>query len=130
VKTPRHALARLVHPRAGRWRTNAAAARSASPDGRHLYQIGKTLFDQLAPPEIKEQYEFPSKEQWDEFAARLQHALESNDLTALGAYVARGEIGAHGAAHDSRLRDYADWLEQRLDEITVARDLTAPPGQT
>src|SRR2546430_1854821 len=42
------------------------------PTADDLYQIGKTLFDQLAPPEIKEQYEFPSKEQWDEFAARLQ----------------------------------------------------------
>lgn len=50
------------------------------------YTIGKELFERLAPVEIKTAYEFPDKAQWDEFAARLQTALESNDLAGLAQY--------------------------------------------
>ena len=46
-----------------------------------LFETGKALFDQFAPEEIKQEYEFPSKAQWDEFASRLQRSLQSEDLT-------------------------------------------------
>src|SRR6478609_4077034 len=64
----------------------APATSEDTPSLDQLYETGKTLFDQLAPPEIKEQYEFPSKEQWDQFAARLQQALQSNNPDELTAY--------------------------------------------
>ncbi len=105
-----------------------APAPTPSPAAEDLYQLGKQLFDQLAPPEIKEQYEFPSKEQWDAFAARLERALESDDLTALGAYVPEAKAALTALRTIPGYEDYADWLEQRLDEITVARDVTAPPA--
>ena len=92
-----------------------------------LYKLGKQLFDDLAPPEIKEQYEFPSKEQWDAFATRLQRALENDDLAALGAYLPEARAALTALRALPGYEDYADWLEQRLDEITVARDVTAPP---
>ena len=90
-----------------------------SPD--QLYETGKALFDQYAPPEIKEQYEFPSKEQWDEFAAKLQRALESNSFEELAEY----EPQARAALITLRVlpgyEDYADWLEERLDLIQAAK---------
>ena len=69
-----------------------------SPD--QLYETGKALFDQYAPPEIKEQYEFPSKEQWDNFAVKLQQALESNSFEELAEYEpqARAALAAARAA--------------------------------
>ncbi len=100
----------------------------ADPDD--LFRIGKQLFDQLAPDEIKAQYDFPSKEQWDAFAARLQHALESEDLSALAGYVDEGRAALTALRTIQGYEDYADWLEQRLDEISVAREVTAPPGPT
>ncbi len=103
---------------------------SAPPAVDDLYQIGKQLFDQLAPPEIKAQYEIPSKEQWDEFAARLQRALENDDLTALAAYEPEARAALMALRTLPGYEDYADWLEQRLDEISVARDVTTPPGPT
>ena len=63
-----------------------AAAEPTLPTTDELFQLGQQLFDQLAPPEIKAQYEFPSRQQWDEFAARLQQALEGDDLSALADY--------------------------------------------
>ena len=40
----------------------------------------------MTDAEIKAEYEFPSKPQWDEFAVRLQKALECDDLAALAAF--------------------------------------------
>lgn len=101
-----------------------------------LFETGKQLFDQYAPAEIKEQYEFPSKEHWDEFAAKLQVALESNNLAELAAY----ETDARNALTALRMfpgyEDYADWLQERIGYMEVARELEAeaaapsPPSTT
>src|SRR3954451_10928359 len=57
-----------------------------SSDTDELYKAGQQLFEQLAPPEIKAQFDFPSKEQWDGFAVRFQRALEGDSLSELAAY--------------------------------------------
>jgi membrane-bound lytic murein transglycosylase D len=101
---------------------------AADPTADDLYQLGQQLFEQLAPPEIKERYEFPSKEQWDAFAARFQRALQNDDLSALADYVPEARAALTALRALPGYEDYADWLEQRLDEITVAREVTAPPA--
>jgi membrane-bound lytic murein transglycosylase D len=100
----------------------------AEPAVDDLYKLGKQLFEQLAPAEIKEQYEFPSKEQWDEFATRFERALQDDDLAALAAYAPEALSALTALRALPGYGDYADWLEQRLDEIIVARDVTAPPA--
>ncbi len=109
--------------------TSAAPSAPAEPTSDDLYKLGKQLFDDLAPPEVKEQYEFPSKEQWDAFAARLQRALENNDLAALADYEPEARSALIALRTLPGYEDYADWLEQRLDEIVVAREVTTlrPP---
>ena len=106
--------------------TPPATPPPTQPTADDLYKIGQQLFDQLASPEIKAQYEFPSKEQWDAFAARFQRALESDDLAALATYVPEARAALTALRALPGYEDYADWLEQRLDEITVARDVSAP----
>ena len=106
--------------------TPASKNAAADPTPDELFQLGKSLFDQLAPPEIKAQYEFPSKEQWDAFAVRLQRALESDDLSALAAYEAEARAALIGLRLLPGYEDYADWLEQRIDEIQGAKQATAP----
>ena len=92
-----------------------------------LHETAKQLFDAYAPPEIKAQYDFPSRQQWDEFAARLQRALETEDLGALAAY----EPEARAALAALRLfPDYADqaeWLAERLDYIEAAKEAVRLP---
>jgi membrane-bound lytic murein transglycosylase D len=89
-----------------------------------LFQLGQTLFEQFAPEEIKERYRFPTKEEWDAFAARLQQALESNSLSRLADMEpeARAALLALRALPD--YAEYADWLEERLDDIAVAQQVS------
>lgn len=89
--------------------------------------MGKQLFDQYAPAEVKAQYEFPTKERWDEFAARLQRALAGDSLDELAgcATEARGALTALRSL--SGYEDFADWLEPRIDESEAARQATTPP---
>lgn len=107
--------------------TPARAPQPASdPTADELYKLGQQLFDQLAPAEIKAQFEFPSKEQWDAFAARLQRALEGGSLEELAAYEAEARAALTALRLLPGYEDYADWLEQRIDEIQGAQQATAP----
>jgi membrane-bound lytic murein transglycosylase D len=106
----------------------AEPAPSPTPAGTDdLYNLGQQLFDQFAPPEVKEQYYFPSKDEWDRFAARLQHALDNNSLEELAGFEpeARSALAALRALPG--YEDYADWLELRIDEIEAARLAVARP---
>lgn len=93
-----------------------------------LYQTGKDLFDAFAPDEVKARFEFPDRTRWDEFAARLQAALDGNDLSRLAQF----EPEARAALTALRLlpgyEDYADWLEERLDYIEVAKQVSRRPA--
>ncbi|MBI5767221.1 MAG: lytic transglycosylase domain-containing protein [Verrucomicrobia bacterium] len=102
------------------------APQSPTATADDLFKLGKQLFDELAPDEIKAQFEFPSQQQFDEFAARLQRALEGDDLSALAAYEAEARAALLALRTLPGYEDYADWLEQRLDEIAGAREITAP----
>ena len=53
---------------------------AATPDTSELFDLGKQLFDQYATPEVKAQFEFPSREQWDGFAVLLQEALQNGSI--------------------------------------------------
>jgi membrane-bound lytic murein transglycosylase D len=103
-----------------------AAPKPAAASNDEFYELGKQLFEQYASPEVKEQYEFPSKERWDEFALRLQHALGSDSLEELAAYAPEGRAALPALRLIPGCEDYAEWLEQRLDEIEGAKQAIAP----
>lgn len=92
-----------------------------------LYQAGKELFDAFAPPEIKAQYDYPEKAQWDDFAARLQRALQSNDLSGLAQYETEARTLLAIARNLPGNEEYINWLEERLDYIEAAKQTTLPP---
>lgn len=110
--------------------TGVAIAESAPPsapaNADELFELGKQLFEQLAPPEVKEQYEFPSKERWDEFALRLQRSLESDSLEELAVYVPEGRAALPALRLIPGCEGYAEWLEQRLDEMEGAKQAITP----
>jgi membrane-bound lytic murein transglycosylase D len=108
--------------------TTPSSAGQAPSDG-DLYQLGRQLFDQYAPPDIKQQYEFPTKEQFDEFMTRLERALDEGSLDDLAEFEpeARAALAALRAMPDRA--DLADWLGARLDEIDEARAITEGGGK-
>jgi membrane-bound lytic murein transglycosylase D len=99
------------------------------PNTDELYNLGQQLFDQYATPEIKEQYAFPSKEQWDAFAARLQHALDNNSLEELADFEPEARAALVALRALPGYGDYADWLELRIDDIEAAKLARALPAQ-
>jgi membrane-bound lytic murein transglycosylase D len=100
----------------------AEQAPSPTPAGTDgLYDLGQQLFDQFAPPEVKEQFVFPSKDEWDRFAARLQHALDSNSFEELAEFEPEARAALEALRAMPGYEDYADWLELRIDEIEAAK---------
>ena len=91
-----------------------------------LFDLGKSLFDQYAPPEVKEQVEFPSKEQWDAFAAKLQSALDGDSFEALAAYEPQARAALVALRTLPGYEDYTTWLEERLELITAAKQIVHP----
>ncbi len=107
-----------------------AEAPAPPPDTDQLFRLGQQAFEQFAPPEIKAQLAFPTKEQWDTFGTRLQHALDNNSLEELAAYEPEVRTALTALRALPGYEDYADWLEQRLDEIQGAQEAAAPPKAT
>jgi membrane-bound lytic murein transglycosylase D len=104
----------------------APAAAPAANQADDLFQIGQQLFNDLAPPEIKAQFSFPTREQWDEFFTRLQRALEGESLDALASYGPEARTALTALRSISGYEDLADWLEQRLDEMEGAQESLRP----
>lgn len=96
-------------------------------DTDRLYEMGEQLFDQLAPPEVKAEYEFPSKEQWEAFAVKLQQALNGDSLDALADYAPQARAALSTLRTLGADDDLADWLEQRLDEAEMAGQAKPQP---
>ncbi|MCC6415951.1 MAG: transglycosylase SLT domain-containing protein [Opitutaceae bacterium] len=102
-------------------------ATASPPSLDDLYDAGQMLFDLFAPEEIKEEYEFPSREQWSEFAGRLQQALQGDDVAALAAYEPEARAALLALRGLPGGGEYADWLEERLDYISAAKQMKAAP---
>src|SRR3954464_15133457 len=96
----------------------ATGKTAASVDpGSELFELGRQIFEQYAPPEIKAEFEFPSKQRWDEFSQRLQGALEGDSLQDLAVYLPEARVALKTLRAFPDYGDYSDWLEQRVDEI-------------
>lgn len=93
-----------------------------------LYQAGKDLFDSLASDEVKEQYEFPDRAQWDDLVRHLQAALAGDNPAALAQYEpeARAALAALRLVPGSE--EYHDWLEEQLDYIEAAKEMAQHPA--
>lgn len=105
-----------------------APADAAAQSSAELYELGRQLFEQL-PPEVKEQYYFPSPEQWQAFATRLDRALESESLSDLAALAPEARNALRLLRTVPGYEDYGDWLLQRLDELEGAEQATTQPKQ-
>jgi membrane-bound lytic murein transglycosylase D len=98
------------------------------PDLDALYEEGRRLFEELAPPEVKARYEFPSRKQVDDFVGRLQRALETEDLRPLAAFAPEARAALAALRLFPELADQSDWLAERLDYAEAAgQALRRPP---
>lgn len=107
----------------------AAPAQSA-PSSDDLYDLGRQLFEDYAPPDVKAQWEYPTRAQFDAFVQRLQAALQGGSLQDLAALRDDAQQALAALRLIPGAEDYADWLQERLDYIDAAYQLThpAPPS--
>ena len=109
-------------------RANEPVAETEEPTLDDYYQVGQALFDAFAPPEIKEQFEFPTPQQWMAFASRLQNTLQGDSLEDLIVYEPEARATLIALRAMPGYEDYAEWLEERLDYIDAAKQVApAPP---
>ncbi|MCX6938068.1 MAG: lytic transglycosylase domain-containing protein [Verrucomicrobia bacterium] len=102
-----------------------ARAEPSSGGETDLFSLGQTLFDTYAPPEIKAEFAFPTREQWDEFALRLEKTRQTGSLAELAAYEPEARVALVALRALPEYSDYADWLAERLEEIAVAKEAGA-----
>lgn len=113
--------------------TRAQTPAAGTTEETDLFSLGQTLFETYAPPEIKKEYAFPTRADWDAFAARLEKTRETGSLAELAAYEPEVRAALTVLRTVSEYQDYADWLSKRLDEIIIAKqavtlaDLLQPP---
>jgi membrane-bound lytic murein transglycosylase D len=108
---------------------NNAASSDDEDDGtldpQQIYDAGKALFDAYAPEDVKRDYEFPSRADWDAFVQRVQQALEGGSLEELAALEPDVRRALVALRLTPQYADYVDWLSERLDLIETARDAVA-----
>ena len=99
-------------------------------ESEELFRLGQILFERLAPAGIKAEYDFPTKDRWDAFVIKFQRALEGDSLEELASCAAEGRPAVNALRMVPGYGDLADWLEQRIDEMEGAQQITGPKTPT
>jgi len=98
-----------------------APASGAPNDADEAYDAARALWDQFATPDIKRDYYFPSREEFNAFLRKLQAAYDGDSIAAL----AQNEPGAMQTLQALESvpgqADYTDWLAGRVDELQTAQ---------
>ncbi|MES2694320.1 MAG: lytic transglycosylase domain-containing protein [Verrucomicrobiota bacterium] len=102
-----------------------APAPTRTPDDA-LYDQARQYFEQLPGP-IRAQFDFPTRQQWDAGITRFQRVLEGDSLEDLAGLAGDARSVLQTLRLVPGYEDVADWLEQRLDEIEGAQQVTKAP---
>ena len=103
------------------------AAEESTLDVEGLFELGRSLFEEHAPEEMKEQFRYPTREEFDTFAARLQQALQEGSLGDLAGYKTEAQAALIALRAFPEYAPYADWLRERLDYIDAAEWIRSQP---
>jgi len=93
-----------------------------------LYETGRSLFEQYAPEEVKQDYAFPSREQWENFLPRLEKALQGSSLQDLAALENEARVGLSFIQTWQGAEDLEIWLRERIELIEAAKALAGKPS--
>ncbi len=98
-----------------------------APSAGGLYEIGKRLFDEYAPDEIKAEYDFVSPEAWDAFFQKLQGALQSSSVDELAAFAPAARTVLLTLQSTAAESDLLEWLRERIDLAEAADEVAHAP---
>jgi membrane-bound lytic murein transglycosylase D len=92
-----------------------------------IYDFGRRLFDDFVPGQIKEQYEFLSRDDWNTLITQFQAKLGSGSLEEIASLEPNARRTLAALRAKPEMSDYADWFAERLELIQSAKDAVTPP---
>jgi membrane-bound lytic murein transglycosylase D len=93
------------------------------------YDAAKQLFDEFAPPDVKANYRFPTREEAQQALTKIQAALDSGSLDDLAQYADQARDLVPVLQAIPGFEDYGDWLASKLDELDAAKAARRAPAQ-
>ncbi|MDX2185642.1 MAG: lytic transglycosylase domain-containing protein [Opitutaceae bacterium] len=97
-----------------------------------LFDAAQQLWQAYVPDTLKEEYEFPSREEWDAFFLRLQDALETDSFAKAAQLAPDVKESLSVLRKDPAFANYSDWLDEKLDLLdaaVIAANLPGPESQ-
>lgn len=101
--------------------SSATADEQDVVDTDALLDAGQALWDAYAPPEVKAEYDFPTRAAMDEFLGRLEHALDEGTFEDMAGYAPDARRALAVIRTFEGGDELADWLEPRLDFLTASQ---------
>lgn len=92
-----------------------------------LLRIGQELWEEHAPPEIKDQYRLPTMEEIEAFLADFESDLAEGSVQRLAAYGPQARIALSALRQFQGGDSLADWLEPRIDYLEAAEAIASQP---
>lgn len=93
-------------------------------DPAALYETGKALWDSYMPEDLKDDYAFPSREEWDAFFIKIQSSLDQESISEVAKLEPEIKQAVASLHEVPVYSEYLDWLEERLDFAEVAKLIT------
>ena len=92
-------------------------------DPEQISATGQTIFERVAPPAIKAQYEFYSPAEIASLFSAVQSALAGERIENLAAYQPQAKQNLARLRANPDTQGYADWLEARMDYFEMASEV-------
>ncbi len=114
---------------AGSLRLSAAESAATEKEIGELHSLAESLWNEYAPESLKAEYELISREELIAVFKRLEAAGNETDLGKLAAYAPETRQAIATISKHPDYADYANWLQERLDEMEAATSALVEPPQ-
>jgi membrane-bound lytic murein transglycosylase D len=104
---------------------NEVPATEASPDldsadTGALFDAAHQLWQDYVPDSLKDDYAFPTREQWDSFFLHLRDALDTDSFARAAELAPDVRDSVAALKMDPAYAQYSDWLDEKLDLLDAA----------
>jgi len=92
-------------------------------DYEYIAESGQRLFEQVAPPSVREQFRFYTADELRSTFGPIETALAGGSLEALSALQPRARQTLDTLRANPETQAYADWLQARMDFFEMAAEV-------
>ncbi|WP_404424557.1 lytic transglycosylase domain-containing protein [Nibricoccus sp. IMCC34717] len=85
-----------------------------------LFDAAHQLWQDYVPDALKDDYAFPTREQWDSFFLHLRDALDTDSFARAAELAPDVRDSVAALKQDPAYAQYSDWLDEKLDLLDAA----------